>query len=304
MKARAYWRGFYRLADPRLTLASLSSMLIGAAAAARAGAIDKAWLAATVAGIVALEVAKNASGEVTDFDSGADAGVSADDRSPFSGGRRVIVEGLLTRTETRTIAAMTYAIGIGIGLSIAVCCEPRVWWIGIAGTALAWLYAGFPCRLAYRGFGELAVAVAYGPLICSGTYVVQRHALPPEIVLLSLPVGLLIAGFLWINEFPDYQADRAARKFNLVARLGRPRAAWAFALILTAAFAIQFLLPAYALPRGVWLGLAGIPFGWAAARRAIRSSDATGLIVQAQRWTLECFVVLALGTAAGLMLTE
>lgn len=302
MASPSYWRGFRKLADPRLTLASLSSMLIGAAAAARNGPVNWPWLAATVVGIVALEIAKNASGEITDFDSGTDAAVAAEDRSPFSGGRRVIVDGLLTRTETRNIAALTYAAGIGIGVIIAVFCDRRVLWIGLGGTALAWLYAGFPCRMAYRGLGELAVAVAYGPLICSGTYIVQRHALPLPVILLSLPVGLLIAAFLWINEFPDYTADLAARKLNLVARLGRARASHWFAIILLAAFAIQCLLPAYAFPRSVWLGLAGIPFSWAAARRAIRSPDATALIVNAQRWTLESFVILAIGTAAGLVL--
>ncbi len=303
MKTSPYWRGVWQLADPRLTLASLSSLLIGTAAAARAGPIHVGWLVTTIAGIVALEIAKNASGEITDFDSGADGAVTADDRSPFSGGRRVIVDGLLTRSETRTIAAITYGLGIGTGLVIAGWCEPRILWIGVAGTALAWLYAGFPCRLAYRGFGELAVAIAYGPLICSGAYLVQRHTLPSGVILLSLPVGLLIAGFLWINEFPDYKADLAAGKLNLVARLGRPRASHWFAAIIFIAFAIQVLLPACAFPRGVWFGLVGIPFAWAAARRAIRSPDATGRIIHAQRWTLESFVILSLGTAAGLMLT-
>lgn len=304
MNSPSYWRGVARLADPRLTLASLSSLLIGTAAAARLGPIDFEWLLVTIIGIVALEIAKNASGEITDFDSGADRAVAAADRSPFSGGRRVIIDRLLTRAETRRIAAVAYGVGIGLGTAIAAYQEPRVLWIGLVGTALAWLYAGFPCRLAYRGWGELAVAVTYGPLICSGAYLVQRHELPLPVILLSLPVGLLIAGFLWINEFPDYHADLAAKKLNLVARLGRTRASYGFALILFAAFSIQFVLPVCALPRGVWLGLAGIPFALAAARRAILCPDSTGLIVSAQRWTLESFVVLAVGTAAGLLLVH
>jgi 1,4-dihydroxy-2-naphthoate octaprenyltransferase len=304
MTASTYWKGFGRLADPRLTLASISSMLIGTAAAARLGSLHVGWLAVTVVGIVALEIAKNASGEITDFDSGTDASVSADDRSPFSGGRRVIVDGLLTRAETRGIAALTYAVGIALGLWIAWGCEPRVAWIGVAGTALAWLYAGAPCHFAYRGWGELAVALAYGPLICSGAYLVQSHVLPWRVVLLSLPVGLLIAGFLWINEFPDYRADLAAGKRNLVVRLGRPRASRAFALILLAGFLLQLALPLFGLSRGVWLGLAGAPWAWAAARRALASPDTTARIIDAQRWTLLSFVLLAVGTAAGLLLTR
>jgi 1,4-dihydroxy-2-naphthoate octaprenyltransferase len=84
--------------------------------------------------------------------------------------------------------------------------------------------------------------------------------------------------------------------------LGRPRASQAFALILLAAFLLQLGLPVFSRPRSVWLGLAGAPLAWAAARRAIAAPDHTGRIIAAQRWTLQSFVLLSLGTAAGLLL--
>ena len=160
MRPTAFWFGLARLADPRLTLASVSSMLLGAAAAAREGPLNLAWLSATVIGILCLEVAKNASGEITDFDSGADLGVSAVDHSPFSGGRRVLIDGLLSRRQIWAISAATYSTGILIGLTIAVYREPRILAIGLVGTALAWCYGAPPLRLAYRGGGE--IAATYG----------------------------------------------------------------------------------------------------------------------------------------------
>ena len=51
MERTDFWRGLWRLADPRVTLASASSLLIGAAAAADAGALDARWLLATAAGV-------------------------------------------------------------------------------------------------------------------------------------------------------------------------------------------------------------------------------------------------------------
>src|SRR6476646_9777956 len=100
--------GIWRLADPKISLASIASLFLGACAAARDGPLSWVWLAVTVAGIFAIEVAKNASGEVFDFDSGTDASVADEDRSPFSGGKRVMVDGLLTRGETVAIAAVCY----------------------------------------------------------------------------------------------------------------------------------------------------------------------------------------------------
>jgi len=304
MKQRAFWLGLGRLADPRLTLASVSSMLLGAAAAAREAPLDFAWLSATVIGILSLEVAKNASGEITDFDSGADLGVSPADRSPFSGGRRVLIDGLLSRRQICAISAVTYTIGIAIGLTIAALHEPRILAVGLVGTALAWCYGAAPLRLAYRGGGEIAVAVVYGPLICVGTFLVQHHSLTPGIIWLSLPLGLLVGGFLWINEFPDYLADCSAGKKNLVVRLGRVRAGHAFTAILASAFGLQLMLPLFALPRTVWLGLVGVPFAWAAARRVAAGPENTPRIIRAQRWTLQSFIILSAATSLGFFLVR
>src|SRR5574341_214290 len=103
--------GVWRLADPKISLASMASIFLGACLAVADGGWSPAWLAFTAAGIFFIEVAKNASGEIIDFDSGADLGVAPVDRSPFSGGKRVLVDGLLTRKQTATIAAVSYGHG-------------------------------------------------------------------------------------------------------------------------------------------------------------------------------------------------
>src|SRR5688572_31723497 len=103
--------GVFRVADPKITLASVASMIVGASVAAWQGAIDWAWLALTVLGIFFIEAAKNASGEIFDWDSGADQGLTEAERTPFSGGKRVLVDGLMTRRQTALMAAVFYALG-------------------------------------------------------------------------------------------------------------------------------------------------------------------------------------------------
>jgi len=255
----------------------------------------------TFLGIFALEVAKNASGEIYDYDSGADLGVAQEDRSPFSGGKRLLVDGLLTRSETWWIAGVAYALCIFIGLWIALEREPGVLWLGVAGVALAWFYHAPPLRLSYRGLGEIAVGIAYGPLILSGAYLVQRHTVPFGVLLLSAPLGLLIAGFLWVNEFPDCRSDAAAGKRTVVVRLGRPRAAKALVALFVAAFLLEALLPVWGLPRSVWLGLIAAPFAFVAAKRVLASPSDTARIIRAQSLTLLALVLLALGASVGLL---
>lgn len=294
--------GIWRIADPKITLASAASLFLGLCAAGRDGPIAWGWAALTVLGIFFLEAAKNASGELFDFDSGADLGVEPKDRSPFSGGKRVLVDGLLTRHQTALVALVFYALGAAAGLLVVGTREPRVLWLGAIGVALAFFYHAPPLRLSYRGLGEVAVALAYGPLIASGAYLVQRGALAPALLLASLPLGLLIAAFLWINEFPDYDADRMAGKRTLVVRLGRGAASGWFVVILFVAFALVAVLPAFGAPHGVWVGFLGLPFAIRAARRLRRSPQVTAEIIPAQQWTLLAFVVFAIGAGLGLLL--
>jgi len=293
------WGGFARLADPKISLASFASIFLGVAAASAAGPLHAGWLAVTVLGIFAIEVAKNAAGEVFDWDSGVDRAVAAADRSPFSGGKRVLVDGLLTRRQTWVIAAAAYAVGIACGLAIALAREPAVLWLGLAGVSLACFYHAPPLRLAYRGLGELAVALVYGPMIATGTYLVQVGRVDGGILLASLPLGLLVAAFLWINEFPDYRADAACGKRNLVVRLGRRTASRVFAALVLTAFLVLTLLPLLGVPGSVLVGWVGAVPGLWAAGRLVRSHDRVPRIVPAQAMTLLAFVLYALGAGGG-----
>jgi 1,4-dihydroxy-2-naphthoate octaprenyltransferase len=249
-----------------------------------------------------IEVAKNASGELFDFQSGADQGVAEEDRSPFSGGKRVLVDGVLSARQTAWIAAAGYLAGGATGVAIAVLREPRVLWIGALGIACAWFYQAPPFKLSYRGLGEIAVAACYGPLIASGTYLVQRGEVTAEVALLSVPLGMAIASFLFVNEFPDYRADRAAGKRTLVVRLGRERGAVALAVLVAATYAALLAAPFFGLPALVLLGVAGALPATAAVRRVRDDPERTGRIIDAQAWMLAAFLLLAAGSGAGLRL--
>jgi 1,4-dihydroxy-2-naphthoate octaprenyltransferase len=161
-----FWQGFWRLADPKISLASFASMFLGVCAAAAKGTIHFGWLGVTVFGIFAIEVAKNASGEILDWNSGNDQAVAEADRSPFSGGKRVLVDNLLSQNQTAGISFVCYLLGCLAGLSIVLWRNPAVLWLGIFGVGLAFFYHAPPLKFSYRGLGEMAVAIAYGPVIC------------------------------------------------------------------------------------------------------------------------------------------
>lgn len=294
------WQGFARLADPKISLASIAGMFLAACVAAADTGLHWGWLVLTVLGVFCVEVAKNASGELVDYDSGTDLAVDEANRSPFSGGKRVLVDELLSRDQTRAIAAVFFFSATVIGLIIVVGRDARVLGIGLLGMALAWYYHGGYLRLSYRGLGELAVAIAYGPVVICGTYLVQTGYLSAPLLHASMTLGLLIAAFLWINQFPDYVADRAAGKNNLVVRLGLERSAVAYVMIVVTAY-IWLLLTAVYYPwaQGLLWGLTGVPLAGFSAWRLLVSEGVTARLIPAQAASLGSFVLMATGAGIG-----
>jgi len=121
-------------------------------------------------------------------------------------------------------------IGAAIGLLLTY---QRGWpllIIGAFGVFSAYFYVEPRLNLAGRGWGEFAVGLCFGPLSVLGAYFVQaqRFALSPLVA--SLPLALLIANVLFLNQFPDLEADRDVGKTHWVVRLGRERALRVFVL--------------------------------------------------------------------------
>lgn len=236
-KSALFWKGFWQLADPKIWIASTVPMLVGSALAyGLTGSFNLYWFLAALTGIYWIEIGKNAVNEVVDYQSGVDRYVTPEQRTPFSGGKKTIVDGLLTIAQARKIAIATLAAGALTGLYIAFFREPMVIWIGLLGMFFAAFYSLPPFKFSYRGLGELAVGFTFGPLITSGAYLVQTHTLSPLVILTSLPIGFLIANVLWINQYPDYEADRKGKKMNGVVRLGKAQGVKVFAALFAAAY--------------------------------------------------------------------
>ena len=303
MDKRDLWKGFWRLADPKISITSAACMVVGGSVAAVDGPVSWLWLAVTGVALFAVEVAKNAWGDVFDYDSGTDLAVAPEDRTDFSGGKRVLVDELLTRRQTWAMAVGFGGAGVALGAAIVFLREPAAFWVGVIGFALGWSYHGPPLRLAYRGLGELDVVLCYGPLISLSTYVIQTGSWSWTVFWLSLPLGIFTAAFLWLNEFPDYTADKSANKKNLVVVLGRQRASRVLPLIYAVGFALLVALPIAGFPPFVLLGIAALPTAVYACARAWADPDEFYRHYPAQPAALLTFVLYALGAGTGMLLS-
>ena len=295
--------GFWRLADPKISITSAASMAIGAALAARDNSFSWAWIAVMGLAMFCMEVAKNAWGDVFDYDSGTDLAVKPEDRTNFSGGKRVLVDNILTRQQTWAIAAVFGGAGLVLGAMMVLLREPSLFWLGTIALLLGWSYHGPPLRLAYRGLGELDVVLCYGPMIALATYALLTHQYHVDVIWASVPLGLFIAAFLWFNEFPDYEADRGAGKNNLLVKLGKRRASRLLPVnYLAALIVLGLAVKLGSLHALALLGFIGAIPAAVAVWWAWQDPETFYRHRPAQAFSLLAFVLLSAGISTGIAL--
>jgi 1,4-dihydroxy-2-naphthoate octaprenyltransferase len=202
---------------PFLT-ATFAPVLLGLAVAARTGFFDAPTALLTVIAAAFVQMGLNVANDVFDTLLGADDANPTPTR--FSGGSRVLQDGLFSMRGMSGLSLGCYVVAAALGL-VLVALRPSVELavISAVGLLISLAYTMPPLKLAYRGLGEISTAIGFGPVMLLGAYAVQtRGALTPEAFLASVPVALLVAMILYVNEIPDRAGDASVGKRTLPVR--------------------------------------------------------------------------------------
>ena len=225
----AIWMAQIR--GPFLVL-SILLVLIGIAAAHLTGHGNWSLSALTMVVVVLAHVAVNLFNEHSDYHSGIDDNTR---RTPFSGGSGSLQAGLTTPRGVFVVAATALAIALGIGIYLTtVAGWPLLIFIVLGGAAAVF----YTSHLARWALGELASGLCLGTFVVLGSYYVLAGQLSWPVVILAIPPGLLTAELLFLNEFPDADADRAGGRKHLVIRLGKQRAAVLYTVVMAATYLV------------------------------------------------------------------
>ncbi|HUV85723.1 MAG TPA: 1,4-dihydroxy-2-naphthoate octaprenyltransferase [bacterium] len=284
--------------------ASVAPAVVGVAVAFYEGYAVNWWHAAlTLVGLVALHGGTNLANDYFDHRT-RDDWVNLTP-TPFSGGSRVIQDGVISPRAMFVYSLACFAVGIACGLYLwRVTPGNVVLWLGLAGVASGFLYTATPVAIGYRGVGELFVGLNFGPLAVLGAHYVQAGRLSPAALIASVPVGLLIAAVLYINEFPDYEADRQVNKKTLIVLLGPKRARYGYIILIALTYAAIITFVAVGgLPTWALLGLLTLPLAVKAVTVLMRRYAEPYKLLAANALTIIVHfatgILLAVGLALG-----
>ena len=127
--------------------------------------------------------------------------------------------------------------------------------------------------------GELFSGLTLGTLVVLGTFIALTAKpeqsinllLPIEVIMISIPPGILTSLLLLLNQFPDAEADRRGGRKHLVIKLGAQNASYVYATGVIATFLIILILPLAGVSSyWLYLGLLTLPLIFKATVTALR----------------------------------
>lgn len=210
-----------------------------------------------VSGVILIMLTTYHSGEYFDYQGDVISNRLHDNQ--FAGGTRILPNGKISPMVPfwTSIVTLILAGAIGIILQFILKTGPYTLFLGFLGAFAGFFYSTKPVRLVQRGIGEIFIGFCYGWLPVASAYYIQTGAIHPVIHLIAIPIGLTIFNVILLNGFPDYEADMATDKKNILYRIGKKNGNFLyiiFSLLASATvlaspfFGIAFKIVYYYLP--------------------------------------------------------
>src|SRR5271166_5368658 len=204
--------------------AAIAPVLVGTSLALGAGHFHPLAFFAALLGAVFIQVGTNLSNDYSDARRGADT----EDRL---GPVRVTAGGLVPPSQVLLATYVTFGLAVLCGVYLVAVAGPELIAVGAASILAGVLYTGGPRPYGYEGLGEVFVFLFFGIVAVAGSFFVQVKHLDWEAFALAVPVGLIAAAILVVNNIRDIDTDRRAGKRTLAVRLGRARTRVMYAAI-------------------------------------------------------------------------
>jgi 1,4-dihydroxy-2-naphthoate octaprenyltransferase len=184
-----------------LIMTFISAAIAGLLAAA-VGKFDLGRWALLAIGLVFAHATNNLLNDISD----SGRGVDKDNYFRTQYGPQPLEQGLMTKNEVLTYAAITGLIALAAGLPL-VLQNGMLGWILLAVGAVFVLFYTWPLK--YIGLGELAVLIVWGPLMIGGGYFVITGLWDWNVVIAGLPYAFGVTTVIFGKHIDKYREDKA-----------------------------------------------------------------------------------------------
>ncbi len=246
-------------------------------------------------GVVLTHIAVNLNNEISDFITGIDSNTEP---TPFSGGSGMMQAGNTSVGMVRKVTAVVLFLCLGIGIYF---CFNSGWilmlFIVIGGLSILF----YTSHLARWMMGEFFAGLTLGSMVVLGVYFALTSELPAWTIAVSIPPGILTFLLLFLNEFPDMEADQKGGRRHLVISLGRKKASRVYIVIMMIMYLWIGLLPIlFNLPLTVLFGLGTLPLALMASKITLVEYDNIPNLVPALGMNVGVVLLTDLLLAVGL----
>lgn len=266
-----FWQIWIGATRPRTLPAAVAPVLAGTALAAHDGRLDLGAAGLCLLFALLIQIGTNFANDYYDFKNGADTAARV-------GPRRAVAAGLVRPEVMKRAMIGVFVAAFLAGLGLIAWGGPWLLVIGVASIVCGVAYTGGPWPLGYNGLGDVFVFLFFGLVAVDATYFVQAGRVTADALLAAVPVGLLAANILVVNNYRDVETDAVAGKRTLVVRFGRGAARAQFVGSLVIALAMPLVFWARGFSAWCLLPLLITPVAWRHVRRLRESKTPTELI--------------------------
>ncbi len=178
-------------------------------------------------GLILLHTSVNVLNDYSDYVSGVDFRTH---RTPFNGGSGLLTSGKISPETTLKIGLISFGLALPIGGYFLFA---RGWFLlplFLTGAFLTLCYTEWIAKSGY-GLPELAAGLGLGALPVFGMFIIMSPEFKFSALYASIPSGILVTNLLFLNEFPDTEADKIAQRKTLPILLGHRRASQIYAFL-------------------------------------------------------------------------
>jgi 1,4-dihydroxy-2-naphthoate octaprenyltransferase len=233
--------------------ASIIPVAAGGALAFADGRFNPGLFLLALLGGVLLHIGTNVTNEIYDVRKGIDTITSP--RASHA-----ILKGRIGERSAYAFALTAFALAAAVGVALILARGWPIVALGIAGLAGGYFYTAPPFEYKFRALGLPLVFLLMGPLMTVGSYYAVSGTWSPVALVLSLPIGLLVAAILHGNEWRDIREDTRAGIVTLSSRIGREWAHYGYlGLTLGAYIVLALAVVVGALPPATLLAILSLP---------------------------------------------